>query len=542
MAEYKQTSEEIKQEETKSGNGSRLLEITRILHRHGFTRRMTPIKLRLILEDLGPTYIKIGQIMSSRSDILPKEYCEELMKLRSDAPPMPFSELIEVIEESYGRPWGDVFTYIESKPLGAASIAQVHKAKLVSGEDVVVKVQRKGIYEIMRRDIGLLHRAVKLMPPIKIKSVVDLNMILDELWVVTQEEMNFLKEASNMEEFADHNRDVVYISSPSLFRQYTTEQVLVMEYVDGLPIDDADLLQENGYDLQEIAEKMVDNYVKQVLEDGFFHADPHPGNLRVDDGKIIYIDMGMMGRLSKRDCELLRKGVRGLAERDIGLVQDALMGLGDFYGRPDQTRLHADIGELVTKYGSLDFGKIDVVKIMTELMDIMRANQATMPKGFTMLLRGLAQMEGVLAVISPDLNVVQIASTRMKQEVFDIHKLKEQFPRMGMDLYLSAKNLVEIPTLTAKLLREYEKGQARVNLELYSSEEMIATTHHLVRNLVIGMCIAALLVSSSIICTTDMWPKVFGIPLLGAAGYFTALVVSAYVVLRYFWRKHNQKK
>jgi len=142
----------------------RSAEIMGVFAKHNFyANGFTPEELRTTLEDLGPTYVKIGQIMSGRSDVLPKEYCDELMKLRSDAPPMPFAELIEVIEESYGCPWGDVFTYIESKPLGAASIAQVHRARLVTGEDVVVKVQRKGIYEIMKRDIGLLHRAYAKM-------------------------------------------------------------------------------------------------------------------------------------------------------------------------------------------------------------------------------------------------------------------------------------------------------------------------------------------------------------------------------------------
>jgi len=526
--------------ENRSGNGSRLLEITRILRRHDIVRGMTPVKLREILEDLGPTYIKLGQIMSTRSDVLPKEYCDELMKLRSEVPPMPFEDLIEVIEKSYGRPWSDVFRYIENKPLGSASIAQVHRARFVSGEEVVVKVQRKGIYDIMKRDIGLLHKAVRLMPPVKIKSVLDLDMVLDELWVVTQEEMNFLKEASNMEEFAARNRDVTFISSPVLYRKYTTEQVLVMEYIGGLQIDDVDGLKENGYDLEEIASKMVDNYVKQVLDDGFFHADPHPGNLRIDDGKIVYIDMGMMGRLTRRDCELVSDAVRGIAENDIGQIQDAVVALGDFSARPDQTKLYMDLTDMMNKYGTLDFGKIDIVKIMTEMMEIMKANHAAMPYGFTMLVRGLTQMEGVLSVISPDLNIVQIASTRMRQKTFDIHNLRGELKNSGADLYMSAKNMVELPTLAAKLLRNYQKGQTRINLELHSSNDLTVLLHHLVRNMVIGICIAGLLISSSIICTTDMWPKIFGIPFLGAAGFFTAIAVSAYVVLRYFIRKHRR--
>ena len=297
-------------------------------------------------------------------------------------------------------------------------------------------------------------------------------------------------------------------------------------------------LKENGYDLDEIAEKMVDNYVKQVLDDGFFHADPHPGNLRVRGGQIVYIDMGMMGRLSRRDCGLVGDAVKGIAEDDIGQIQDALVALGNFSQRPDQTKLYSDLSDIMTRYGSLDFGQIDIVKIMTELMNMLKNNNA----GFTLLVRGLTQMEGVLTVISPDLSIVKIASTRMQQKVFDVHNIRGSLKNSGIDVMMSAKNLVTLPTLAAKILRNYQKGQTRINLELHSSTELTVLLHHLVRNLVIGICIAGLLISSSIICTTDMWPKVLGIPLLGAAGFFTALIVSLYVVLRYFIRKHRNKK
>lgn len=199
---------------------------------------------------------------------------------------MPFSEVREVIEHAYGMKLEDVFEEIQETPIGSASIAQVHKAKLKSGETVVVKVQRKGIYETMSRDIAFLHRAVKLMPPINMAGLVDMNQVLDEMWVVAQDEMNFLAEAANMEEFARLNKNVAFVTSPMLYREYTTTQVLVMEYIDGIGVDEKEKLLEAGYDLDEIGSKMADNYVKQIMEDGFFHADPHPGNMRIRDGKL----------------------------------------------------------------------------------------------------------------------------------------------------------------------------------------------------------------------------------------------------------------
>ena len=224
-------------------SGSRLKEITAVLRKHELTRGITPEKLRLILEDLGPTFIKIGQIMTLHSDVLPKKYCDELMKLRSDVAPMPFSEVEEVIEDSYGYSWQEVFSQIEKETLGSASIAQVHRATLKTGEEVVVKVQRKGIYDTMARDIGLLHKAVKLVPPISIKETIDFSMVLDELWVVTQEEMKFQTEAANMDEFARRNKDIAYVRTPVLYKEFTTHHVLVMEYIEGYPIDEKEVLE-----------------------------------------------------------------------------------------------------------------------------------------------------------------------------------------------------------------------------------------------------------------------------------------------------------
>ena len=319
---------------------SRLKEITAVLRKHNITRGVTPKKLRLIIEDLGPTFIKLGQIMSMHSDILPKRYCDELMKLRSEVTPMPFEEVIEVIEESYGRSWKRVFSEIDPIPQGSASIAQVHRAVLRTGEEVVVKVQRKGIYETMARDIALLHKAVKLLPPVSIKGMADLDLVLDEMWSVTRDEMNFLTEASNMEEFARRNKDVNYVGTPILYQQFTTVHVLVMEYIDGCGIDDKEALLENGYDLREIGTKLVDNYIKQVMDDGFFHADPHSGNVKIREGKIIWIDMGMMGRLTEHDREVIGKAVQGIALNDVGMILNAVLAIGEFKEKPDQKQLY----------------------------------------------------------------------------------------------------------------------------------------------------------------------------------------------------------
>ena len=516
---------------------SRLKEMTAVLKKYKLTHGLTPEKFRLILQELGPTYIKLGQIMSLHSDILPKEYCEELMKLCSDVEPMPFEQVEAVIDASFGYSWKDVFASIDKKPLGAASIAQVHRATLKTGEQVVVKVQRKGIHEVMSKDMALLHKAVKLVPPISIKGIVDFDMVLDEMWAVAQEEMNFLLEASNIEEFASNNRDVAFVATPKLYRKYTTSHVLVMEYIKGFNIDDKEGLLKDGYDLEEIGSKLIDNYIRQVIEDGFFHADPHPGNVRIRDGKIVWIDMGMMGRLSDRDRELISDAIQGIAINDIGMIQDAVLALGEFRGKPDQSKLYEDISSLMIKYGKLDMGNIDVAEAMQDLMEVMKTNRISMPHGLTMLARGLTQMEGVLAEICPQINMVEIASARIKGDFLRNFNWKKELKSGGKNLYRAIHKTIEIPSLAADALQGYMKGQTRVNLDLHVSKDLAELLRRLVRNIVMGLWVMALLISSSIICTTDMTPKIMGIPAFGVLGYFGALVILMYLFIKHFMKK-----
>ena len=517
--------------------GKRLKEITAVLHKHGITRGVTPEKLRLILEELGPTYIKLGQIASMHSDILPKRYCDELMRLRSDVAPMPFEQVIEVLEESYGCPYTEIFSHVEAKPLGSASIAQVHKAVLKTGEKVVIKVQRKGIYNIMARDIGLLRKAVRLLPPISMKGLVDLDMVLDELWMVTQEEMNFLVEAANMEEFAMKNENVAFVGTPVLYKEYTTTHVLVMEYIDGFGVDEKEKLVENGYDLKEVGSKLVDNYIKQVMEDGFFHADPHPGNVRIRDGKIIWIDMGMMGRLTERDKDLIAEAVRGVASNDVGLLLEVVMALGEFRGSPDQSQLYRDIGDLLAKYGSMDMGDIDIADVMQNLMEIMKKNKIKMPHGMTMLARGLTHMEGVIADISPEISMVDIAAARMSDRLYLEHNWKKALKKTGKSVYRSFYKALDIPALAADILHGCLKGQNRINLDLHATEDLNEMLTRLVKKLVMGFLVTALLISSSIICTTNMQPEVWGIPALGAFGYILALGIALCIFLSHIHTK-----
>ena len=527
----------------KEENSERFREIKDVLRKNQITRGVTPEKLRMILEELGPTYIKLGQIMSLHSDFLPKAYCDELLKLNSDVTPMPFDDVEDVINHSYGQDWRELFQFIEEAPLGSAFIAQVHRARLKNGEEVIIKVERKGIYDTMARDIGLLHRLVKLIPPVgDFKNLVDLDMVLDELWSVAQEEMDFLKEAANMDEFSRNNASVQYVTTPKLYHEYSTGHVLVMEYIDGYSLDDVESLQNAGYDMDEIGTKFVNNFIKQVMDDGFFHADPHPGNVKIRDGKIVWIDMGMMGRLSEKDRHTMIKGIRGIALHDISMVENSVLEIGEFRGKPDRERLYQDLKKFIADYGTTSMGSLDVAAAIAGLVEIMKQNRISLPHGVSMLCRGLTHIQGVLAVISPDINMMQIAVNRYTEDFLKNINWKSEFQKQARIVYRSVNKGVEIPGLVTDILKEHLEGQSVVNIDLHSSEDLTNVISAAIRNIVVGLCVAALLIASSVICTTDMTPKILGIPALGFAGYAFAMVVSIFLTVRYLWSKRKKRK
>lgn len=523
-------------------NRNRLKEIISVMHKHSIARGVSPEKIRLILEDLGPTYIKLGQILSMRSDILPKKICDELIHLQSEVTPMPFPEVQEVIKEAYGVEIQDVFDKFEETPIGSASIAQVHRARLkATGEKVVVKVQRRGIYETMSRDMAFLHRALRVMPPINMNGLVDMNKILDEMWLVAQEEMNFLAEAKNMEEFAHLNKDVAFVTSPKLYREFTTPQVLVMEYIDGIPIDDKENLLANGYDLDEIGTKMADNYVKQIMEDGYFHADPHPGNVCVRGGKIVWMDMGMMGHFSQRDQTQIGKAIKGVATHEISDIVEAVLSLGEFHDRPDQKQLYSDINDWLAQYGNASFGSLNMGAVLQDLAEIMKENRVAMPHSLTMLVRGLTTIEGVMAEISPEISLIQVATVRMSERSLSDLDIKKELKANGRELYRALHKSIKIPSYVADLLHSYTNGQTRINLDLHSTEDLNRILNSVTRNIVMGLLIAALLISSSIICVTNMAPKILGIPALGVIGYVLAFVLTLIIFVKYL-RSRSRKR
>lgn len=514
----------------------RLRELIGVLKRREIVHGLTPEKLRLILEDLGPTFVKLGQILSMRPDVLPQEYCDELVKLRTEVHPLPFETIRAVIEKECGAKLADLFASVEEMPLGSASIAQVHKAVLRNGRKVVVKVQRPGIYEVMAKDIVLLRRAAVLLKMVNVSGdVLDFNVILEEIWSIAKQEMDFLMEANHNHAFRDCNRDVEGVTCPVVERALTTSRILVMEYIEGVPVDRVEALAARGCDVRRLGRRLGENYVKQIIDDGYFHADPHPGNIWVRGEEIVWLDLGMMGTLSHRDKMAFRQAVLAIVERDTYEMTNAILSIGVVRQRINHVKLYADIDDMMNRYLGVEFAKLDLGALVRQMLDVASKHHIGFAPGISMLARGAITMEGVLRICCPETSLVELLAAHMQADFKKNFSLREEWERVKKELYFLTRKSIHIPAQFSDFLKMTIKGQTKVNLDLTGCEEPIRQFDKMINKLIVCIISAALLLGSSVICTTQMTPKIMGIPLLGIFGYLGALVLCSrllYSILR----------
>ena len=522
-------------EENKSAAG-RLREMIVVLRRHEVVSGMTPVKLREIFEDLGPTFVKLGQIMSMRPDFVPLEYCDELMKLQNSAKPLDFDIVIGIIEAEYQRPWQEVFRSINPVPLGSASIAQVHEGVLLPGEHVVIKVQRPDIYKILWTDLVLIKRAVTMMRFFsKAEDIVDFRSLMDDLWNIAQEEMNFLVEANHLEEFAHLNRADGYVVCPRVYRELSTERLLVMEYAEGIPLEDAAAIDAENINMTLVCRRMGENYAKQIITDGFFHADPHPGNVRVRGTTIVWLDLGMMGRLSSRELYALRRVLISVGSKDVFELKLAALSLGIVKGQLNHAALYQDIETMMERYSSLDFSDVQVGVVANQILKIMRRHRIACPSGLAMFARGVMTMEALLRRYAPEVSFLDIFARSLSLEMTKDVNFKTSINKAKREGIRFFQKSIHIPEQMSDILKMTMSGQTKLNIELMGSEEPIQRIDKMSNKMIIALLCAALLVSSSTICTTNMEPQIVHIPVLGIIGYLIAFILS----LKLIWDIHK---
>ena len=512
----------------------RLKEIYSILQKHHFLRGFSPEEFRAMLEDLGPSFVKIGQTLSTRSEILPKAYCDELAKLQMECDPLPFDQMLEALDDIYGERQGDIFDAIDPTPLGSASLAQVHKARLANGDVVAVKIQRPGVKATMALDIDIMRMVARQASRfMKDDQMLDLRDVVEELWATFLEETDFQREAANLQEFARLNKDVAFIDSPHVYPELCGEYVLVMEYIDGIPILATDRLRAAGYDLEEIGEKILDNYATQILDHGFFHADPHPGNLLIRNGKVVYIDLGIMGRLSPHDRAGFGNIIQAVGMQSATELKTALMSfaIAKDNAAIDHTRCLADLDLLLEDYGSCDVADIDIGMFLNDILMLTRSCKVTLPSSITSVSRGLVTLEGTILPFIPNENVVSIINAHIQRTKDPAEELAGAMEDLALALRSSARGSMDAAQYSGEALKMLTRGQLKVNTEVLGSEAPLSHLGKIVNRLTIGIIIAGLFIGSSMLSLSSMEPRLLGVPVLAFFGYLGAAILSLWVVV-----------
>ena len=517
----------------------RLREIRGILNKHHALRGFTPVEFRMLLEDLGPSFVKIGQTLSNRSEILPKSYCEELAKLQTECDPLPYDEVKQAIKDIYGDRFEQVFDYIDPTPLGSASLAQVHKAHLVGGDVVAVKVQRPGVQVKMAQDIDIMrsvvNRASRFLPE---NQMLDFSDVVDELWNTFLEETDFECEAENLQTFAEFNKDVAFIDCPRVYMDLCSEYCLVMEYIDGIPIYDTQALIAAGYDLTEIGEKMLDNYATQILDHGFFHADPHPGNIIIRDGKIVYIDLGMMGRLTPAERAGFSNIIEAVGLQDSAKLKDALLSFAQSkdIGAIDHSRFLADLDLLLASYASCDVADLDIGQMLADVMNLTRSSKVTLPSSITNVSKGIVTIEGTLQDFIPNDSILNIINSHIARTGDPLEKAKKALGDTAVDMRKATEGATEAAAYSGELLRMATRGQLKMNMDLLGSEDLMASMSKIMNRLTMAIIIAGLFIGSSMYAQATGAGPFLGVQFIPFFGFLGAFGLSVWVVID-IWRR-----
>ena len=526
--------------EMKHREKRRSAEMISIFAKHNFyAGGFTPVELRTTLEDLGPTYVKIGQIMSSRVDMLPESYCKELEKLRQNVKPLDSSVVRAVIEQETGKKIEEIYSEFDDNPLGAASIGQVHRATLLDGTKVVTKVQRPLIADMMRKDFVLLKKLASLVKTINEGNEdqgeqIDLLAVLEELEKVEDEELDFRVEARNTMFFKENCiEDETKVTCPTIYEDLTTERMMTSTFVDGYSVSKKDKIEADGFDVNAIGEAILDNYVHQVLDVGVFHADPHQGNIMVNrQGVPTWIDFGMIGRLTEANIKMIQDLILSIINLDTEALANAALAMGAGGPKTSREKLMQDLDGLISKYMSVtNLEELDTAALLGEVMDIMSDNYIKIPGEYTMLVRSIATIEGVMEELCPQLNLFKIITDKLLERAKKSFDLQQTMLSAGKDVMTLGKKASRIPSLASDALNSVIKGRTKINFELTGYEELLGQLTETIKFSILALFSCVMFFGSCILCLTDIQPStVNGLPLMAVVGFIFSIALGIYTV------------
>ncbi|WP_415345466.1 ABC1 kinase family protein [Enterococcus faecium] len=573
---------------------SRLAEIIRVFINYNvvpnFVQQKNPEQVKKAFEELGPTFIKIGQMLSVREDLLSSAFTQTFKTLQDSVPSDTFSTVKKTIETELSLSLSDIFDDFSKSPFASASMGQAHRAKLKNGDAVVVKIQHPNIAEEIRLDLQLFERAIPLIKYIPETSVVDLKGVLQEVKRSLINEMDFLKESQNGEQFYQKNNGWKEILSPKIYDAFCSKKVIVMEEMSGKNLNHL-MNAENKTETfitgiqnkqlkQEVAKLLVENFMKQVFDDGFFHADPHPGNLLfhvltkeeqtqasrktetvhekefgsfafrastsaedpVAPYTINYIDFGMMGHLSAGLRQKLTQAVLALYTKDAYRIEKAVLRLCQQEGSFDESRFHQELTSFLEQYYDSPIDEINLQEVFTHVVTICHQNNLQFDRDITLLLKAFGTLEGVIRVLDPEVSLMEVASP-FAQHYFLTHlDVEDTLKQSGLDLLEGMKAAPKIPQQLHHLLEMWTSGQGKVNLELKKQDKLLSRIESMINRLVFGMILAALIVGSSLLVQAAPVENAEVVSLLGIFTYAIAAFVIIFLAIDALIQMYKKRK
>lgn len=573
---------------------SRLAEIIRVFINYNvvpnFVQQKNPEQVKKAFEELGPTFIKIGQMLSVREDLLSSAFTQTFKTLQDSVPSDTFSTVKKTIETELSLSLSDIFDDFSKSPFASASMGQAHRAKLKNGDSVVVKIQHPNIAEEIRLDLQLFERAIPLIKYIPETSVVDLKGVLQEVKRSLINEMDFLKESQNGEQFYQKNNGWKEIRSPKIYDAFCSKKVIVMEEMSGKNLNHL-MNAENKTETfitgiqnkqlkQEVAKLLVENFMKQVFDDGFFHADPHPGNLLfhvltkeeqtqasrkteivhekefgsfafraststedpVAPYTINYIDFGMMGHLSAGLRQKLTQAVLALYTKDAYRIEKAVLRLCQQEGSFDESRFHQELTSFLEQYYDSPIDEINLQEVFTHVVTICHQNNLQFDRDITLLLKAFGTLEGVIRVLDPEVSLMEVASP-FAQHYFLTHlDVEDTLKQSGLDLLEGMKAAPKIPQQLHHLLEMLTSGQGKVNLELKKQDKLLSRIESMINRLVFGMILAALIVGSSLLVQAAPVENAEVVSLLGIFTYAIAAFVIIFLAIDALIQMYKKRK
>ena len=536
----------------------RLRQIINVLIRHGFghfieklnlhvflspLRRLIGVKrkektgpagrLRQVLEELGPTFIKFGQVLSSRPDLLPEDFYLELAKLQDKVTPFPFSQVKEIVEKELGSPLTEIFSQFIEVPFASASIAQVHEAKLKSGEEVVVKVERPGIQEIISSDIAILQYLARLaeryIPEARVYNPAGM---VNEFSYIIQQELDFTVEASHADKIRNFFKGDITIVIPQVFWDYTSPRVLTMEKVKGIKINDFEALDRAGFDRRKLAFDGVDIFFRQIFDHGFFHADPHPGNIFVlEDGRLAFVDFGMVGRISKNTLKIIARIFAAMVKRDSDEILQGYLALGVLGDELDRVSFLREVEELLDLYHDVPLKRIRAEDFFIKMVRLSSRHHLRLPQDFVLLGKTIFVMGGLGRELYPDFNILEVAepfARRLLARRFEPKEIASSMVKAGEEVI---SLLATFPRQWREIMGKLNRGEMKMEFEHKGLDNFIMELDRSSNRLAFSLIIAAIIIGSSLIIRIDKGPKLFDYPLLGIVGYLMAGILGLWLVV-----------